>query len=128
MDINLFSTMTPTAYLSLWNKYRPAIIHLMLAASEGPQQYKLYAHEFKALAPKEKSFSFVLHAHLGKAKNNIKNSITAQDLLSMLNMSRKASEQLAKNTFEFTLDNRFVLHIVRVPVVEQPLEAESEVS
>ena len=106
--------MGTNLYTSLWNKYRPAIVHLMLASENGPQQYKLSDHEFKALNPKERSYSFALHAFRGKAVNNIKTSTTAQELLSMLNMSRKAVELLEETHFEFTLDKQFVLHITRI--------------
>lgn len=106
--------MASNFYSSLWNKYRPAIIHLMLASENGPQQYKLSDHEFKALNPKERVYSFELHAYRGKAVNNIKTSTTAQEFLSMLNMSRKAVELLEEIHFEFTLDKQFILHINRI--------------
>ncbi len=120
--------MINQVYTSLWSKYRPAIIQLMLAAEGGPQQYKLFDHEFKALNSKEKNFSFELHAHQGKAQNNIKTSVTAQDLLSMLNMSRKASELMAEGHFDFMLDKKFVLHVSKRPVSVDviPDEAQEE--
>lgn len=107
--------MAHSVYASLWSKYRPAIIRMMLASEEGPQQYKLFDHEVKALNPKEKNPSFALRAYQGKAVNNIKSSVLAQDLLAMLNMSRKATELMGEISFEFTFDNRYVLHISRTP-------------
>lgn len=106
--------MSTTVYSAIWNKYRPAIVHLMRASETGPQQYKLSHHEFKALNPKERTYSFELHAYQGKAVNNIKSSTTAQEFLSMLNMSRKAIELLEEVHFEFTLDKQFMLHITRI--------------
>ncbi|HEY3404897.1 MAG TPA: hypothetical protein VGK59_16015 [Ohtaekwangia sp.] len=106
--------MANSLYASLWNKYRPAIVHLMLASENGPQQYKLSHHEFKALNPKERAYAFELHAFQGKAVNSIKTSATAQEFLAMLNMSRKATELLEEIHFEFTLDKQFVLHITRI--------------
>lgn len=106
--------MVGQVYSSLWSKYRPAILQLMLASEEGPQQYKLSNHEFKALNSKEKSYSFQLHAHQGKATNSIKTSAAAQDLLSMLTTSRKASELMEDQHFEFLLDKNFVLHVSRL--------------
>ncbi len=106
--------MVNQVYISLWNKYRPAIIQLMLASEGGAQQYKLFDHEFKALGPKEKSYSFQLCAHKGKAVNSIPKSANAKDLLDMLNMSRKAMELMGEVTFEFKLDKQFILHISRI--------------
>jgi hypothetical protein len=113
MEPKFFSTMSNQVYISLWNKYRPVIIQLMLNSAEGPQRYKFFNHEFKALNPKEKSYSFALQAYQGKATNNIKTSLMAQDLLNMLNMSKKATELLGAHRFEFTMDKQFVLHVSR---------------
>lgn len=113
MEPRFFGSMINSAYSSLWNKYRPAIIQLMLASEEGAQQYKLFGHEFKTLNPKEKSYSFELHAYQGKSVNNIKTSTVAKNLLDMLNMSRKASELMSEEHFEFKLDKQFTLHISR---------------
>jgi hypothetical protein len=108
--------MITQVYSSLWNKYRPAIIQLMLASQESPQKYKLFDHEFKALNAKEKNYSFQFQVFQGKAKSSIKTSVVAQDLLSMLNLSRKASEC----TFEFALDKKFMLHVSRSVAVVEP--------
>ena len=103
--------MTALIYTSLWNKYRPVILQLMIASAEAPQQYKFFGHEFKNLNPKEKSYTFTLQAYQGRAKNNIKNSVPAQDLLYVLEMSRKATELMNAQQYEFTLDKHFVLHV-----------------
>ncbi len=104
-------------YIHVWNKYRPAILQLMVASAEAPQEYKLYGHEFKALNPKEKGYAFTLQAYLGKAKNNIKSSIVAQDLLYVLATSKKASELMSLNTYEFHMDKHFMLRISKVAAV-----------
>jgi hypothetical protein len=101
-------------YTPLWNKYRPAVLKLMLASEQSPQQYKFSGHEFKALNAKEKSYSFELTAFQGKAVNKIKSSIIAQELLEMLNMSKKASELMDSETYQFVLDKKFILHVSRV--------------
>jgi hypothetical protein len=107
--------MIEQLYIPLWNKYRPAILQLMVASAEGPQEYKLYGHEFKGLNPKEKGgYSFTLQAHKGKATNNIKKSIVAQNLLSVLSNSKKASELLATETYEFTMDKQFNLRVTKL--------------
>ena len=104
--------MSPKIYTPLWTKYRPAIIQLMVASGQAPQQYKLYEHEFQAMNPKERSgLSFTLHAHRGKAVNNIKKWEIARDLLEVLGMSKKASELMDADTYEFAMDKKFILHI-----------------
>ena len=86
----------------------------MVASEAGVQQYKLFNHEFKALDPKEKKFSFEFQAHKGKALTKISSSTNAKDLLEMLNMSKRASELMDETTFNFKLDSQFVLHISRI--------------
>jgi len=113
MEQRFFSMFTNSVYFSLWSKYRPVIIQLMLAAEESPQEYRLFGHEFKAANSKEKSYSFELSAHAGKALNNIKESKVAQELLSVLNMSRKATELLADSQFQFSLDRQFMFRVTR---------------
>lgn len=112
-------------YSTLWNKYRPVILQLMSAAVEnGPQQYKLFVHEFKAVGQKEKSgFSFVLEASHGRALNNIKTSTVAKDLLHVLQQSKRASELMNEATYELSLDKQFMLHVTRK---EAEKEAEKE--
>ncbi len=110
--------MIDLVYIPLWNKYRPALLQLMVASAEGPQEYKLYGHEFKGLNPKEKGgYSFTLQAHKGKATNNIKKSIVAQNLLSVLANSKKASELLASEAYEFVMDKQFNLRVTKLEAV-----------
>lgn len=105
-------------YTPIWSKYRPAILQLMVAASGGPQQYKLSAHEFKGMNPKEKGgYSFTLLAHKGRAQNNIKNSVVAQDLLSVLDESRRATELMAVDSYEFKMDKQFTLSVTKIEPV-----------
>jgi hypothetical protein len=115
-------------YSSLWNKYRPVILQLMSAAVEnGPQQYKLFAHEFKAVGQKEKSgFSFVLEASHGRALNNIKTSTVAKNLLQVLQQSKRASELMSEAPYELTLDKHFVFHVNRKEVVKKEAVTEEE--
>jgi len=127
MEPKFFSTMSNQVYISLWNKYRPVIIQLMVNSAEAPQKYKFFDHEFKALNPKEKSYSFALAAYQGKATNNIKTSLLAQDLLNMLNMSKKATELMQSNHFEFNMDKQFMFHVKRpAPVVVEPVAVAKE--
>ena len=108
-------------YSSLWNKYRPVILQLMSAAVEnGPQQYKLFAHEFKAIGQKEKTgFSFMLEASHGKALNNIKTSTVAKNLLQVLQQSKRASELMSEAPYELSMDKHFVLRVNRKEVVKE---------
>ncbi len=101
-------------YVSLWNKYRPVILQLMTTAANGPQQYKLYAHEFKAVGEKEKSgYHFILQASKGKATNNIKTSTVARNLLHVLQQSKTATQLLDESPYELSMDKHFVLHVSR---------------
>ena len=91
----------------------------MSAAANEPQQYKLSAHEFKILNPKEKGgYSFTLEAFKGKAVNNIRTSAVAQDLLQVLQQSKRASELMNEATYELRMDKQFVLHVNRKSEVE----------
>lgn len=107
-------------YSPLWNKYRPAILKMMLDAASEPQQYKFTQHEFKAMDEKKKSsFGFNLVLSQNKAVNNIKGSEAAQDLLNMLQLSRKGAELMGQHSYEITLDRHFVLHIQQLNPAEQ---------
>src|SRR5277367_6847385 len=107
-------------YASLWNKYRPVILQLMLAAGKDPQQYKLSAHEFKAVNHREKGYSFLLEVSHGKALNNITGSAVARDLLGVLQQSQKASQLMREAVYSMSMDKQFVFHVNRrVEVVEE---------
>ena len=107
--------MTFRKYAPLWNKYRPAILQMMVAAAYEPQQYKLMQHEIQAMDEKKKSgFGFNLFVSGSKATNNIKDSEIAQDLLNMLQLSRKGAELLVDFTYEIKLDKQFTLHISQI--------------
>ncbi len=112
-------------YASLWSKYRPAILQLMMAAGTTPQQYKLSGHEFKAIGQREKAgFSFLLEAFEGKAVNNIKGSAVARDLLHVLQQSQKASQLMKEAVYELKLDKQFVFHVTRKVAVEKEVVEE----
>lgn len=117
-------------YSTLWNKYRPVILQLMSAAVEnGPQQYKLFAHEFKAVGQKEKSgFSFVLEASHGKALNNIKTSTVAKNLLQVLQQSKRATELLSEAPYELSMDKHFVFRVTRKGTVTETVKETEEIS
>jgi len=109
-------------YVSLWNKYRPMILQLMSAASQGPQHYKLFPHEFKSVGEKAKlTYTFTLEASKGKAMNNIKTSAAARDLLQVLQQSKRAMQLMNESTFVLNLDKHFVFHVTRKEeIVETP--------
>jgi len=115
-------------YASLWSKYRPVILQLMMAAGAEPQQYKLSAHEFKAIGQREKTgFSFLLEASDGRAVNNIKGSNVARDLLRVLQQSQKATQLMKEGVYELRMDKQFVLHVTRkVDVAKEVTEEIAE--
>lgn len=124
MNSQFYSSLGNHGYAPLWNKYRPAILQLMLAASNGPQEYKLFKHEFKTLNPKEKGFGFTLEAFQGKAVNDIRKSNVAKDLLEVLGVSPKARELMDTDTYAFSLDKQFVLHVSKKEnEIEEEVEA-----
>jgi hypothetical protein len=107
--------MNMKIYTPVWNKYRPAILKMMMDSLDAPQEYKLSGHEFKAMNAKQKGgYSFTLQVSKGKAINNIKGSVIAQELLEILQLSKKASELIAEAPYEISLDKNFVLHIYKM--------------
>jgi len=116
--------LEPNFYVSLWSKYRPVILQLMTAASTGPQKYQLFVHEFKAAGSKEKSgYTFLLEAANGKARNNIRNSAVARDLLQVLQQSPRAAALMTEAVYAFSLDKQFVLHVDRKEEIAQAVNA-----
>jgi hypothetical protein len=109
-----FSSMIHNPYTPIWNKYRPALLNLMKAAADGPQEYKFSSHELKGINPKSKtSCAFELQVFQGKAINSIKNSDIAHGLLNMLQQSRTATELMDTAMYSFLLDKQYMLHIER---------------
>ena len=101
-------------YASIWKKYRPMILQLMVASGNGPQQYKLFSHEFKAIGIHEKTgYSFALEVSHGKALKTIKGSAVARDLLGVLQQSQKASQLMTEAVYELRLDKQFMFHVTR---------------
>lgn len=127
MTPRFLNSMTSQGYGALWNKYRPAILQMMVAAMESHQSYQLFKHEFSTLNSKEKGYTFTLEAHKGKAVNDIRKSNVAKDLLSMLTSSPKAMELLDSAAYTFSLDKHYVLHIIRqdTEAVEETTEETS---
>lgn len=106
-------------YTYLWNKYRPAILKLMVDTKKSPQQYKFSDHEFKAAHPTEKGgYSFTLRVFKNTAMNDIKKSGVAKGLLRMLQQSKKATELSETSVFEFVMNREFQLSINREKVIK----------
>ena len=109
--------MLTRTYTPVWNKYRPAILKMMIESTSEPQSYQLSNHEFKALNPKQKGgYTFSLQVSGGKAISGLKNSVVAQDLWEILQMSPKAIEMISASTYEFSMDKQFKLHVNKVTV------------
>ncbi|MBL7835161.1 MAG: hypothetical protein JNK18_14475 [Cyclobacteriaceae bacterium] len=98
-------------YLPLWNKYRPAVVKMMIEAHQAPQSYKLFAHEVKALDPKSRSSKFTLRTQNNKSIVTPKDSVIASDLFHALGTSNKATELMQQHTYEFVLDRDFTLSV-----------------
>lgn len=113
-----FLDTTNNVYASLWSKYRPSILKMMIAAEAGPQQYKFYSHEFTALKANQKTFAFNVAVTSGKAANASKLHVVAKDLLLTLQYSPKAVELMGLHQFEFKLDRNFIFHVSRIAPAE----------
>jgi len=124
-----YSTITHR-YAFLWNKYRPAILKLMIDSENEPQEYKFSKHEFHNVNAKEKGgYAFVLTVFDSKPVNDIRTSSLAKDLLVILQNSNKAAELTQTATYEFTMDKQFTLHIVKKEAVvteEEVVTSEAE--
>jgi hypothetical protein len=59
-------------------------------------------------------FTFVLQVSKGQSLNNIKNSGIAQDLLGILQLSKKATELSEESPYQIALDKQFVLHVHKI--------------
>ena len=104
--------MLTKIYTGLWSKYKPAILKMMLDADIEPQTYQLSNHEFIAFNSGKKTvFAFDLQVANGRAVSGLKDSLIAQDLWEILQMSRKASELVSTSGYRFSMDRQFVLHV-----------------
>jgi len=107
--------MMARTYTPVWSKYRPAILKMMIDSMNEPQSYQLSNHEFKALNPKQKGgYTFDLQVSGGRAINGLKESVIAQDLWEILQLSPKASELILTSTYKFSMDKQFILHVNKV--------------
>lgn len=98
-------------FSSLWNKYRPAVVKMMTEAVNGPQTYKLFPHEVKALDQKARTFKFTLRVENSKPAATPKDSVIGSDLFYALTLSNKAKELMQQHVYEFTLDRDFTLSV-----------------
>lgn len=101
-----------TTYRGLWNKYKPAILKMMVDANEEIQSYQLSSHEFQAFnSQKRGPYSFTLQVAHGKVLSGMKDSVVAQGLWEILQLSRKASELISTSSYQFWMDKTFILRI-----------------
>lgn len=103
-------------YAPLWNKYRPAVLKMMVEAKNAPQTYQLFEHEVRAHAPKTKNVKFTLRTQRSKSVTSLKDSVIASDLLHALNLSNKATELMEQQSYEFTLNRDYVLSVSIIEV------------
>lgn len=101
-----------TTYRGLWSKYRPAILKMMIDADEEAQTYQLSSHEFLAFNGQKKgSFNFSLDVENGKVVSGMKDSVVAQGLWEILQLSRKGSELISMASYHFSMDKTFKLRV-----------------
>lgn len=110
-------------YYSLWNKYRPVILQLMIGAESGEQQYSLSGHEFKAVGEKVKSsYVFSLVTVDGKASKVIGRANLARDLVLMLQQSKTGAVLMSEASYELKMDKNFLFYVTRLEVYESENE------
>lgn len=100
-------------YVTIWNKYRPAILKCMVECEAGPQHYQFFQHEFKALNPKEKSYTFNLQISAGRPLKSFKakESRLAQQLFSVISQSKRGAELMAASDYDFVLGKNLILTV-----------------
>jgi hypothetical protein len=106
------SILTDRKYNSIWRKYRPALLRLMVDASKGPQRYQFVANDFAGLDHRsKKDYCFSLSMNKSKSVNSIRSSPIAIELLHTLQDSKTANQLSQFNTYEFVMDKHYVLHV-----------------
>lgn len=113
MSSHFLTYMSGQGYVSLWSKYRPAILKLMVDSASEPQQYKFFKHEFSSLDTKDKAYDFTLKLIDGKAEGATKITNTAKDLFDVLNQSEKGRGLINEYNFTISMDKKFILQISR---------------
>ncbi len=106
------SEVSQGKYVYIWEKYRPVLLKMMMAAENGLQTYSLSSHEFQDLNLKKTSgYSFLLKVSQSKLANDIKKNPLAHDLLYVLQHSNKARELTELNVYQFQMDKDFTLEV-----------------
>lgn len=114
-------------YVLLWNKYKPVLVKLMRDSEQAPKEYQFIPHEFRDLNAKEKGgHAFTLEAHRGRAINNIKMSVVAQDLIEILVKSATAYELMEHSIYEFKMDKQYLLTVTKKELKKDKSPEEAE--
>jgi len=105
--------MNPSGiYISLWRKYKPAILAKMKAAVEQSQHYQLDKHDFQSAGERANSgYAFNLEIFRGKVINNIEGTAVGRDLFEVLQASAAAMSLMATYRYKISLGKDFILHI-----------------
>ncbi len=98
-------------YLSLWGKYKAAIVSKLKSSIETPQEYQLSKHEFETFGRRPVSeFKFILKITDGKIEY-ISKSAVARDLFDTLKQSAAANALWNEHHFQIEMDSKFALRI-----------------
>jgi hypothetical protein len=85
---------------------------MMINADNEVQSYQLSSHEFQAFNGQKKgSYNFTLEVEHGKVVSGMKDSIVAQGLWEILQLSGKATELISVASYHFSMDKKFVLSV-----------------
>lgn len=99
-------------YITLWQKYKPAIVGKMKSAIDQAQIYQLSKHEFEAAGQRlAAGYAFNLEIVNGNVNNNIDGSAVARDLFEVLKQSTSARELMKDAHYKIILSKEFLLKI-----------------
>lgn len=98
-------------YISLWEKYKAAIVSKLKSAVESPQEYQLSKHEFETFGRRPiAEYKFKLEIDNGKLMH-MSNSVVARDLFEVLKQSPAAKELMNQHHFIIEMNTKFFLTI-----------------
>lgn len=114
-------------YTHIWQKYRPVLLNLMVASSEGAQSYDLSRHEFIDVNNKKTTgYSFALKVYQNRNNSEKKVNVVGLDLLAVLQQSQKSQQLTQEAAYRFEMDKNFKLQVSSEPTARPDKEEEED--
>lgn len=109
-------------YITLWSKYKPAIVSLMNSLSNNEKNiFNLSEHEFIVVGDRASAgYNFNIQFKNGQVANNLNGSAVARDFKQVLLASKTVNALIRKNDYTIRLDQKFVPHIECHGIIETP--------